>query len=316
MSSIGGYFELELIVGKEYHSDALRLNTGRNAFEYILRSKKYRKVYIPYYMCDVILEPIKALQLDYEFYKIKLDFTPSFDYSNIDDDEVFLYANYFGVCKKQVAQIAKVCKNLIVDNSQAFFSKPICGVDTFYSPRKFFGLPDGAYLYTDKKIDLKLEQDVSFQRCEHLLGRIDSCAEDFYEKFKTNDQSLSNQQLKSMSNLTLRLLKSINYGSVKKKRQENFEYMNEKLKSFNELRIETTDEDVPMVYPFLKNGNSKTKEVLHKNKIFTATYWPNVKGWLSKSNSYESYLVDNLISIPIDQRYDIEDINKQLKYIL
>jgi hypothetical protein len=33
--SIGGYFELELSRGEEYHSDAIRLNTGRNAFEYI-----------------------------------------------------------------------------------------------------------------------------------------------------------------------------------------------------------------------------------------------------------------------------------------
>ena len=32
--SIGGYFELELPQGEEYHKNAIRLNTGRNAFEY------------------------------------------------------------------------------------------------------------------------------------------------------------------------------------------------------------------------------------------------------------------------------------------
>jgi hypothetical protein len=31
--SIGGYFELELPCGEEYHQGAIRLNTGRNAFE-------------------------------------------------------------------------------------------------------------------------------------------------------------------------------------------------------------------------------------------------------------------------------------------
>lgn len=41
MKAIGGYFELELPYSEEYHKNALRLNTGRNAFEYILRSKKY-----------------------------------------------------------------------------------------------------------------------------------------------------------------------------------------------------------------------------------------------------------------------------------
>ena len=67
-------------------------------------------------------------------------------------------------------------KQLIVDNTQAFcFSDR--GVDTFYSARKFFGVPDGAYLYTDKFLNVELEQDVSCQRCEHLLRRIDEGAE-------------------------------------------------------------------------------------------------------------------------------------------
>jgi hypothetical protein len=30
---IGGFFELELTVRKEYHKNAIRLNTGRNSFE-------------------------------------------------------------------------------------------------------------------------------------------------------------------------------------------------------------------------------------------------------------------------------------------
>jgi len=316
MNPIGGYFELELPRGEEYHKNAIRLNTGRNAFEYVLRAKGYKKVFLPYYTCDVMLEPVHKLKLNYDFYHIDQTFRPEFDFTIIKEDDVFVYNNYFGICDKQVNEVSNKCKNLIIDNAQAFYSKPLSGIDTFYSPRKFFGVPDGAYLYTDKEIDFKLEQDISFQRCEHLLGRIDSGAEDFYEKFKANDQNLSNQQMKRMSNLTLKLLKSINYISIKNKRQENFKCVNDSLKSFNELRIETDEEDVPMVYPFLKRGNTKTKEFLLKNKIFTATYWPSVKGWLNKSNCYESYLVDNLISIPIDQRYDIEDLRELLKHIL
>lgn len=63
--SIGGYFGLELQKKKEYHQNAIRLNTGRNAFEYILRAKNYTKVYLPYYTCDVMLEPINKLNLKY-----------------------------------------------------------------------------------------------------------------------------------------------------------------------------------------------------------------------------------------------------------
>src|SRR5690554_3350732 len=65
--SIGGYFELELPVTEEFHRNAIRLNTGRNVFEYILRAKNYKMVYLPFYTCDVMLEPITKLNLKYKF---------------------------------------------------------------------------------------------------------------------------------------------------------------------------------------------------------------------------------------------------------
>ena len=46
MNSIGGYFELELQRGKEYHEHAVKLNTGRNALKYILKVKEYEKIYL------------------------------------------------------------------------------------------------------------------------------------------------------------------------------------------------------------------------------------------------------------------------------
>lgn len=71
---IGGYFSLELPFSEEYHKDAIRLNTGRNCLEYILRVRKHSKVYIPYYTCDVLLEPFEKLGIRYEFYHINFAF--------------------------------------------------------------------------------------------------------------------------------------------------------------------------------------------------------------------------------------------------
>ena len=58
---IGGYFELELsCFGNFPHRDGLLVNIGRNALELILRSiKNIKTLYIPYYTCDVVLEPLK-----------------------------------------------------------------------------------------------------------------------------------------------------------------------------------------------------------------------------------------------------------------
>ncbi|MCK9453172.1 MAG: hypothetical protein M0Q90_15865 [Bacteroidales bacterium] len=310
MNSIGGYFELELPQGEEYHKNAIRLNTGRNAFEYVLRAKKYKKVYLPYYTCDVMLEPIKKLQLDYEFYNIDEIFFPIFDFSKVKPLDVFVYTNYFGICDNQVQEVSQKCKNLIIDNSHAFFAKPLAAADTFYSPRKFFGLPDGAYLYTNKELEIELEQDNSLNRFGHLLGRVEEGAETYYNIFKENDISLIGQPIKVMSKLSKRLLHSIDYKHIAIQRIRNFLYLHEVLKDHNQLHFELKSDIVPMVYPLLIDDGSSLKKGLLQNKVFIATYWPNVLGWLKDEVFFEKYLYNNLIPLPVDQRYNEKEMLK------
>ncbi|MFA5648815.1 MAG: hypothetical protein WC951_10975 [Bacteroidales bacterium] len=309
MAAIGGYFELELPKGEEYHKSALRLNLGRNAFEYILRAKQYKKVYLPYYTCDVMLEPIEKLGLKVEFYHIDENLLPLFDYSKVKITEVFVYTNYFGICDNNVDKVAQQCKNLIVDNSQAFYSKPLTGIDTFYSLRKFFGVPDGAYLYTDTLLDDGFETDISYQRFEHLLGRIDKGAEEFYAAFVSNDDSLMNQPIKKMSKLTQRLLSSIDYNSVAESRKQNFEYLNSKLSSTNLLSLNLSSNSVPLVYPYFFDSGAELKKKLIENKIFVATYWQNVLEWTSE-NDFEYKLAKCLLPLPVDQRYESNNLKE------
>lgn len=313
-SSIGGYFELELPYFDEYHNNAIRLNTGRNAFEYILRAKGYKKVYLPYYTCDVMLEAITKLNLEYEFYAIDSNFSPTFDFNTIKDSDVFVYNNYFGICHKQTNEVASNCKNLIIDNSQAFYSKPIKDVDTFYSPRKFFGLPDGSYLYADTLLDCNLERDISYKRCEHLLGRIDTGAETHFYSYKENSIGLSNQPIMGMSNLTQRLLASIDYNTIAQKRRQNFVFLHNKLGNRNKIKFNISSSEVPMVYPLFVDNGPLLKQKLIANKIYVATYWPNVTDW-AEPNSFEFSLVQNLIAIPVDQRYNLDVLSSILDII-
>ena len=278
MNEIGGYFELELRKGNDYHSTAKALNTARNALELILITKKYSKVYIPYFTCDVILEPFKKQNIEYEFYHIDCNLEPIFDYPIIKENEGFLYTNYFGIKDQFIGELAGICRNLIVDNAQSFFSKPINDIPTFYSSRKFFGVPDGAYLYLEGISGAELPYDYSENRMTHLLKRIEYGAEAGYTDFKTNDNSLVGQPIRQMSKLTKALLCNIDYEFVKSKRIENFNFLHKILVQSNELKFELENDSVPMVYPFLtKKVDLKGK--LIQNKIFVATYWPNVLEW-------------------------------------
>lgn len=313
MKVIGGYFELELSICQEYHQNAICLNTARNAFEYILLANNYSKVYLPFFTCDVLLEPLQKHKIAYEFYNIDNQFEPLFDYDKVQLDEVFLYTNYFGLKDVFIEKLTTQFKRIIIDNAQSFFSMPIRGIDTFYSPRKFFGVPDGAYLFTDNLLDFKLGKDVSINRFSHLLKRIDVSAEYGYSDFVENDESLKSQSILEMSNLTRTLLNAIDYKSIANKRKINFSYLHKKLKTINKLELKINDNQVPMAYPFWSD-NLDLKRILQESKIYCATYWPNVKDWVVLK-SLEYQLVNEVVYLPLDQRYNEYDMQLIIEII-
>jgi hypothetical protein len=306
MEPIGGYFSLELPHREEYHKDAIRLNTGRNCLEYILRARKYSKVYIPYYTCDVVLEPFKKLNVSYEYYHINIHLEIQ-DEIVLNDGEALLYTNYYGLKQRYTEKLAQQYANrLIVDNTQAFYAKPIKGIDTFYTCRKFFGVPDGAYLYTDKLLDVELEQDLSYERMNSLTKRIDLSPEAGYQDFRNVSRSLVGQPIKHMSKLTQRMMQGIDYTSVAQQRRTNYESLHQALYSQNNLELTLDDDDVPMVYPYLVSGKG-LRERLIGNKIFIARYWPNVLEW-SEEDDLEYLLACQMHPLPIDQRYGEKDM--------
>jgi hypothetical protein len=305
--TIGGFFQLQLSNGEEYYPSLIKLNTTRNALEYILKVKEYTKIYIPYFTCDTILEPMLKLAVPYEFYKLDKQLDPIVDFE-IGYTECFLYTNYFGIKQHTVEKLSKNVKNLIVDNSQAFFSKPIDNIDTIYSCRKFFGVSDGAYLQLNSSLRLNIETDISFDRLLHLIKSIDVGSENSYGDFVENDKSLENNDIKKMSVLTQKILSGINYQNSEKIRKQNYNYLQENLALINELDIEIPLDAVPMVYPLLIS-NDKVKTKLIANKIFVPTYWPNVFKWTNEQ-MFENHLAKHLVPLPIDHRYTIKDMER------
>ena len=309
MKEIGGYFELELQEKGEFHKKALKLNSGRNAFKYILKIQNVRKVYIPVFICDSIIEPLEELNIEYEFYNIDEKFEIIGDIV-VKENEKLFYVNYYSLKSKYVQKLANRYETkLIVDNTQAFFELPINNIDTIYSPRKFFGVSDGGYLYTNQLIDEVFDEDLS-KDYSQLIGRIESSASMYYDKYQQAELRLVNSPIKSMSKLTTKILNSINYEDIENTRKINFNFLHDELKQFNKFKIDLTDIKVPFVYPFINDGIVLRDELI-KNKIYVAKYWNEVLDRES-ANDHEKYFVNHIIPLPIDQRYDLED----MKYIV
>ena len=311
MKEIGGYFELEIqpSSNKLFDEKAVFVNSGRNAFEYVIRSlPKIEKIWMPYYTCSSLQEPISRLKLKVEYYHIN----NQLEIANIEDlvlgeNDYLLYTNYFGVKNKYTDFLQEeYSNNLIVDNSQALFYPPtrLC----FYSPRKFVGIPDGGVAFSPFKYEVNEQNKSSYLRCAHLLKRYDYVASEGYEDFKRNSKSIKGEPLQLMSNLTRKLLESIDFDIIKIRRMQNFVYLHSILGENNKLKITLDDIVAPMVYPYITDEEF-LRDRLIQNKIYIATYWPTIFNEMEK-NSFEYQVTKNLIPFPIDQRYNEEDMKK------
>ncbi len=316
MKEIGGYFELQLRKGKHYHENAILLNTARNCIEYILRAKKYKKIYIPYLNSEVIWEPIKKLGIKFEFYSVDFNINPIFD-KELAPDEVFLYSDIYGIKACTVDILAdRFGKQLIVDNTHAFFSKPKKGIDTIYSPRKFFGLPDGAYLYTDTYLDEEFEKDKAIPHMTHLMKRIElESASAGYQDYLNYCDSLINQPIKKMSNLGEALLRNIDYENLKQRQIDNFNYLHSLLEKENIYKFDNFPKDTcPLSYMFYSENPNLRKKLID-NKIYVSTYWKATLDLVDKSSA-EYKIVNYLLPLPCDHRYDKDDMKRIADLIL
>ena len=305
--SIGGYFSLELpLRALEYHTGGVSVNSGKNAFEYILGTYGFRvkKVYLPYYTSLTMTKPLQTHNIPYEFYHINEDLELAKPIK-VNDYEFIVYTNYFGLKGTYINQLAaEYGERLVVDNAQAFYDKPLSGINTFYSPRKFFGVLDGGYAYTLGKKQFELENSISYDRMGYLLKRIDTSAEDAYFDYKMNS-ILGEKPVQKMSKITQRILGSIDYDNVATVRRMNYSFLSDMLSVSNGLCLDMGD-SIPLVYPYLCDDIDLRKKLISE-QIYVAQYWPNVLDWCNEGD-LEYYLTTHIIPLPIDQRYGIEDM--------
>ncbi|MDD3036336.1 hypothetical protein [Bacteroides sp.] len=315
MKPIGGYFELEFREGEHYHKNAIRLSTARQCLEYILLARGYKKINVPYYTCSALLEPIKKLGIEYNFYPINETLEPIFD-KTLDNDEALLYTNYFGLKQGTILSLSKQYKNLIVDNAQAFFAPPVKHTDTFYSARKFFGVPDGAYLYTDCPLNQKFPPYIPDSHARHLVGRLSQTPEMYYNDYQESEYAFSNMEIHSMSVLSEHVLKALDYQQIIQRRRDNYMLLSRQLNNRNKIKFDiSSTDDVPMVYPFWSDQKNLRQHLISQ-KIFIPKYWQDVLEWTSTGQGIETELAERLYPIPIDQRYKEKEMNYIIDHIL
>lgn len=318
IKAIGGYFELADVDCEcgEMPVDGVALNTCRNALEYIiLQLPDAKRIFVPYYTCEAVIEPLKRLRIKYEFYHINERLEIAEDLV-IGEGDYLIANNYFGIKDAYIAKLAEKYRDrLIVDNAQALFAPVLSGVKAAYSTRKFVGVADGGFAVgLSDDLSFEFETDNSSEHDSHLLIRKERGAEMGFSDYQANELKLDDQPIRRMSPQTRKILSQIDYNSIIEKRKQNYLFLNDALNERNKLQLPAIDSfTCPMVYPFMTDDESLRGRLI-QNKVFVARYWPNVLEWCGK-DELEYKFTTQIIPLPVDQRYVADDMGKILEII-
>lgn len=307
----GGYMPLELNNGEELfdkypEANIVRVNCGRNALALAALSITPKKLYIPYYNCNVVAQTLENYKIPIEYYYLDEQMEPRID--RLENDEWIVYVNYYGIIPhERILSIAEKFKRIIFDNTQALFSDPILDGCCFnvYSPRKFVGVCDGAYLVWSGSHEIKEDfpQDISWERASFLFKSVELGTNAAYSDSMHSKVSFDDG-IKKMSVLTQRMLKSLNYDEIRSRRSRNFNVLKEEFQGINSFWLPLYDSS-PFIYP-LYVPKLIRHELVH-NKIYVSQWWKYLLD-IVPQNSMEAKLSNYLLPLPIDQRYTENDM--------
>jgi len=327
--------------------------SGRGALNVILSNiKPIRKILLPSYLCSSILQTIKEIGLNYDFYKINEDF--SIDESSLfrklekKKCDIVLIINYFGIIGQNDFIIKKIKDydnliNVIEDWSHLSFIpydinyyKPKSDF-VFGSLRKVFAVPDGGFILGNKKYEFKnklaideylvttkiLGKSIRYLFLNNYFNKKDEI-EKIYLKLLENSENYLDKKimLKGISQISLLLLSKLNFKKIYEIRRQNYLHLLDLFKADKHLdnyigiiKANLEQKEMPYMMPvYIKQiERNLLRRKLREQGIFCSIIWEIPEEIVYQVNKKMS---KKILCIPIDQRYseiDMEIIYKKIK---
>jgi len=334
----------------EEPKDIVYLSNGRTAIKFvlshILKRQEIRKCWLPGYLCETMIQPFKELKLDYEFYNIKegLELDTKYLSNRVKKRDLIFLTYYFGFPQSdEVLDFLYEIKSLNIvileDITQSFLTDDIrikrIGNYSIISIRKWFGIPEGGIAISFNDLfDKDLLRKEPFYEFVYLrlmaallknlyLNEIIQEKDYFRQMFKRAEElANSNIGLNIMSELSIKILNSIDFKVLINKRRENFLFLLSNINDLNKitpLYKELKEGVCPLGFPIVVPQRDLLRAFLTSNSIFCPIHWI-IPSEIPSDFSYAHYLSQNILTIPCDQRYSTNDmeiiVNKVKRFSL
>lgn len=307
MREIGGHFIFERFNNDQYHNTDLLLSSGRNCLRYLIRERNIQTLHLPYFLCETLFNVCVKEGIDVKFYHIDEKLHPVINETNFSDEDFVYIVNYYGLLSNDVLhQLKGKYANVIIDNTHDFFDKTNVGTDTIYNYRKNFGVPEGACITGNLKLNSSYPTSDSVGKVEELIFREEKNMFQHFTTFQEADRFFSGEELCLMADFTKNYLSGIDYNHAKTIREDNFESLHGVLGRYNDFNL---SDSLNYMYPLYTDRGNLLRQYLKENNVYSLMLWPNVLS--NGANELEKDLTQNVVLLPMDQRYGFEE----MKYI-
>ena len=332
---IGGEFKIPLLGIETKESDnGIFFASGRGAFAAILKRiiannntiHKRGGVMLPDYLCSSITQVCIDEKISYQFYHIKDDLLPDEEQlmPKLDDNSVVLLISYFGMIDvENVAdRIKKQNPNVViilddVQNYYSQYSKSDFWDYRFNSYRKWFAVPDGAEVFLKSgSVELPNAKNTfaQYKFSGNVLKNFSEWLEDSLclDLLGKGEEILDTDYNCECSKISRHLIPEISFEEIKSKRMENASFLHDELEKLG-IKHTYNPVSVPLFIPVFLENRSEVRKKMFSNNIFTPVHWPYESDKLN--GEVKNLIYDRELSLICDQRYSIDDMERQIKVI-
>ena len=320
-------------------------SSGRDSLRFIIKILALSaddEVLLPAYLPEYILNPFTEEHVKFTFYKINKDLSVDIDDINkriTDKTKALLFIHYFGY-PQPITELQKLCReyslSLIEDAVQSFLTRyegrflGCFGDLSFTSFRKFLPVLDGSLLLVNnssrsnnlrtckyRHLSLNYLYYIGLRylamNLKNLYLKTGLVPKPLFLRLFSSADGMLNKSTKpsSISHLSQCLLKRFDFDDIILKRRRNFQYLLDNWNS-NLLQCyftELPDNVCPLGFPVLAKNRDYVKHELIKRRIYPPVHW-NLPSEINEEEFKASWEISRtILTIPIDQRYKIHDMD-------
>lgn len=316
--------------------------SGRGALSLLLDHVKprFKSVLLPSYICDSVILPFELAGYELTYYDVDEYLKPiDIDMIKISNVGIFLHMGYFGFSTNEIlSDLISILKSesviAIEDVTHTLFSQrnnPIESDFIIGSIRKWFGIPSGGFLASDKTMNFELiDANVDLintrrsslnQKFEYMISGNESIKSAYLSGINRAEQILDEDvKAYKIDQQSETIIKNFDYKQLQSSRKRNYEFLLKHLSDVDGIEVIFSDlgNDVtPIFFPiYVKSNRDELRRKLIENEIYCPIHWPIPKQVNGNLNIITKNIYESILSLPCDQRYQIEDMHRIINEIV